>query len=511
MRYSTALLPLVATAAAFVVPDEATAEQLVLDTEQQAAKPVSSWWDRVHSLNDFLSSAESTFETALDALEKQASKLSSSLPKVEFDIGSDITDFLPPSEYSVLGHGHGHGHVTNLTVYQTIKASNYTKKFAALVDDHPDLVKQLNSTSTNVTVFIPIDSAFEKIPHHDKDHKPPKEFLEKLVKYHVVPDFYPAGRVLAHHTIPTALEEEALGGRPQRLRVSVGLFGVKLNFFSKIAYANLYTKNGVVHGVDNILVPPPPAKTLISLFPTKFSTLELAAEKTGLKHHDDDDDDDDDDKHHHHHLTGLTFFAPTNTAFQRLGPAANAFLFNTEKGLHYLRALLAYHIVANETLYSDAYYGPKAAGFAPSLDLAYRHPSPTSTSDTLDPKIGEEEKEEVGAKGAKHYHLDLPSLLGDAHLAVDITRWYGFITIKVNGRVPVSIQDGLARNGVLQVVDHILIPPHNHKKGGAPTTAAAGAWDGEVDGEISVEELVERLEPYVNMDEGRKGEEVEVG
>ncbi|KAK6956252.1 hypothetical protein Daesc_001526 [Daldinia eschscholtzii] len=503
MRYSTALLPLVATATAFVIPDEVTAEQLVLDTEQQAEKPVSSWWDRVHSLNDFLSSAESTFETALDSLEKQASKLSSSLPKVEFDIGSDITDFLPPSEYSALGHGHGHG--TNLTVYQTIKTSNYTKKFAALVDDHPDLVKQLNSTSANITVFIPIDSAFEKIPHHDKDHKPPKEFLEKLVKYHVVPDFYPAGRVLAHHTIPTALEEEALGGRPQRLRVSVGLFGVKLNFFSKVAYANLYTKNGVVHGVDNILVPPPPAKTLISLFPTKFSTLELAAEKTGLKHHDDDDDE------HHHHLTGLTFFAPTNTAFQRLGPAANAFLFNTEKGLHYLRALLAYHIVANETLYSDAYYGPKAAGFAPSLDLAYHHPSSTSTTPSDNIRDGDgdgEEEDGAGIKGAKHYHLDLPSLLGDAHLAVDITRWYGFITIKVNGRVPVSIQDGLARNGVLQVVDHILIPPHNHKKGGA----AAAAWDGEVEGEISVEELVERLEPYVKMDdEGRKGDEVEAG
>ncbi|KAI0101273.1 FAS1 domain-containing protein [Daldinia grandis] len=489
MRYSTTLLPLAATAAAFVVPDEATAQQLVLETEQQAEKPVSSWWDHTHSLNDFLSSAENTFETALDALEKQASKLSSSLPKVEFGIGSEITEFLAPSDYAVPGHGHWH--VTNLTVYQSIKASNYSKKFAALIDDHPDLVKKLNSTSANITAFIPTDVAFEKIPHHDGDHKPPKEFLEKLIKYHVVPDFYPAGRVLAHHTLPTALEEEALGGRPQRLRVSVGLFGVKLNFFSKIVYANLYTSNGVVHGVDSILVPPPPAKTLISLFPTKFSTLELAAEKTGLKHHSDDDAA-------HHQLTGLTFFAPTNTAFQRLGPRANAFLFNTEKGLHYLRALLTYHLVANETLYSDAYYGPKAAGFAPSLDLAYGVDAGTA-------KGGEEEEKGDGAetKGAKHYHLDLPTLLDDAHLAVDITRWYGFITIKVNGHVAVAIQDGLARNGVLQVVDHVLIPPHNHK----------GAWDGEAEGEISVEELVERLEPFVKKDvgEGAAAEEEEEG
>ncbi|KAI1658778.1 FAS1 domain-containing protein [Daldinia decipiens] len=488
MRYSTALLPLAATAVAFVIPDEATAQQLVLEPQQQAQKPVSSWWDRTNNLDNFLSSAESTFETALDALEKQASKLSklsSSLPKVEFDVGSEITEFLAPSDYAVPGHGHWH--VTNLTVYQSIKASNYSKKFAALVDDYPDLIKKLNSTSTNITAFIPTDHAFEKIPHHDKDHKPPKEFLEKLIKYHIVPDFYPAGRVLAQHTLSTALEEEALGGRPQRLRVSVGLFGVKLNFFSKIVFANLHTSNGVLHGVDSILVPPPPAKTLISLFPTKFSTLELAAEKTGLKHHHGGKDA-------HHELTGLTVFAPTNTAFQRLGPGANAFLFNTDKGLHYLRALLAYHIVANETLYSDAYYGPKAAGFAPSLDLAYNADADADAD--ADAAKGGDGAE---TRGAKHYHLDLPTLLDDAHLAVDITRWFGFINIKVNGHVDVAIQDGLAQNGVLQVVDHVLIPPHKHK----------GAWNGEVEGEINVEELVERLEPFVkkDVDEGEAGEE----
>ena len=102
-----------------------------------------------------------------------------------------------------------------------------------------------------------------------------------------------------------------------------------------------------MHAVDSILVPPPPARKLISLLPSKFSTLLLAADKTGLAKA----------KDHDHKLTGLTIFAPTNAAFQKLGPAANAFLFNSEKGLRYLKALLLYHIVANETLYSDTYYG----------------------------------------------------------------------------------------------------------------------------------------------------------
>lgn len=482
MRYSTTLLPLVAVANAVVIPDEATAKQLVLEAEHKVEKTVSSWWDSLPTGDDVFSSTEDILDDTLDAAERQAGKLSDLLRKIESDANSEISDFFSSSfDPTTSGHGHhghhGPPHKTNLTIYESIKASNYTKKFAALVDDFPDLVEKLNSTTGgNVTAFIPSDRAFEKIPHHGKDHKPPKEFIEKILEYHVLPGLYPAGRVLAHHTLPTALEEEELGGRPQRIRVSKGFFSVKLNFYSKVIFPNLFTANGVLHGVDSILVPPPPVERLISLFPSKFSTLELAAAKTGFKHHHHSDDDDS----HTEKLTGLTVFAPTNLAFKKLGPRANAFLFNTEKGLGFLRALLAYHVVANETLYSDEFYGKKKED-----DLSF-FDEETSDADV-----------DVESIGAKHFHLDLPTLLGDKHIAVDISRFFGFIKIKLNGHVDVAIQDGLAKDGVVQVVDSVLIPPHPHHK---------GFWNDEVDGEISVEELVARLEPFV---EGHN--EVEAG
>ncbi|KAI1392075.1 FAS1 domain-containing protein [Hypoxylon trugodes] len=481
MRYSTAILPFVASAAAIIIPDEATAKQLILENEQKAEKTVSSW------LDDALPAIEDTFESAREALERQTSRLSGLLPKIE--VGTEgIDDILSPSDYNSDADKSGPGRSTNLTVYQSIKASNYTKHFAKIVDDFPDIVEKLNSTSSNITLFVPTEHAFKKLPKHVKEHKPPREFVEKILQYHVVPDLYPVGRVLAHHTLPTAFEEEALGGRPQRLRVSVSLFGIKVNFFSKVSWANLNTKNGVVHGIDSILVPPPPAGRLISLFPTKFSTLELAAQKTGFYRRPHDNTT-------YPSLTGLTVFAPTNTAFKKLGPAVNAFLFNTPKGLHYLEALLAYHVVANETLYSDEYYGKQS--FADFLDSDYIN------EDEIEALGGEVEGEEGKPNG--HFHLDLPTLLDDAHLAVDIARWYGFIKIKVNGRVDVAIQDGLAKDGVLQVVDSVIIPPHKHKK-----DASSSSW---VDGEISVEELVERLDPYIKSEESKKkGEsEVEVG
>ncbi|KAI8632814.1 FAS1 domain-containing protein [Xylariaceae sp. FL1651] len=461
MRYTT-FLPLAAVVAkAIVIPDEAMAQQLVLDVE----KTVSGLWEGLWS----------TAEETLSAIGEGTHKLLDNLSEFDIldsllDTDSDVDDTNDMFDISRPGY---HGK-TNLTMYQAIKASNFTRKFAAIIDDIPDLVDMLNSTKSNVTVFVPIDKAFEKIPEHD--HKPSKEFVQKVMEYHILPGYYPAGRVLGHHTLPTALKSAELGGRPQRLRVSVGLFGLKMNFYSKVVMSNFFAANGVAHGVNSILVPPPPAGRILSLLPSKFSTLLLAVEKTGLAHlghehgrhgkHDDTT---------HKQKTGLTLFAPTNLAFRKLGPAANAFLFNTEKGLGYLRALLKYHVVVNETLYSDAYYGLKGH----SEDLT----SVLQLDDNL---------EQDGVKGGKHnghFHIDLPTALGDKSLSIDIARWYGFINMRINGHIDVAIQDGIAQDGVLQVLNSVLIPPREPKRD--------GAWTEDEHGWISVEELVERLQPYV--------------
>lgn len=194
----------------------------------------------------------------------------------------------------------------------------------------------------------------------------------------------------------------------------------------------------------------------LTLLPQVFSTLLLAYEKTdfvsfihGIK------------------TNGTTVFAPSNRAFAKLGPRVNAFLFNTETGLKYLKAILKYHIVANATLYSDALY-QNAAG----ADLNV------------------EDGEDADADGpGRHTHVDLPTLLGDTSVAVDITRWHAFTRIRVNSYIPVTVQDGVAKNGVIHVVGRVLIPPHKHPK---QETSA------EADGEMDVEELKDRLADYVD-------------
>lgn len=193
--------------------------------------------------------------------------------------------------------------------------------------------------------------------------------------------------------------------------------------------------------------------------PAEFSTLELALLKTGL------------DKElaalpHH----GLTLFAPDNRAWARLPHVINAFLFS-ERGLKYLRMLLQYHVVANQTLYSDEYY--------PYVD-----------------GMGEEGHRK---KKGKHHdtphrephhdmrpvHLDMETLLEGKCLSVDVANFYGFRNIRINGYNDVHVRDGIARDGVLHVPGHIIIPP---KKAGEDDDYMGVAED------ETVEEFIKRFE-----------------
>lgn len=107
---------------------------------------------------------------------------------------------------------------------------------------------------------------------------------------------------------------------------------------------------------------------IIDLLPGEFSTLELGLGKTGLIHALNDTSN---------HVGG-TIFAPSNFAFRKLGPRINAFLFS-RYGQKYLKALLKYHVVANQTLYSDAYYDKSGEAEETSIPKGYFHVSHAKT------------------------------------------------------------------------------------------------------------------------------------
>jgi uncharacterized surface protein with fasciclin (FAS1) repeats len=485
MKFST-VLPFVAVGSAFVLPSEEVLQDISIEKNHRGG---NAWYEEALSTKDDILSGfkkhyDEVTETSKNALNEiteqsknaldtafaKADGFSSKIQHTAFDAESWLESELESFDETLDDPHHGHddphhpphdgphhpphhddphhpphhGGPPNHTVYEMIASSKYTTKFAKLLDDYPDLVKKLNSTKANYTVFAPTDKAFEKIPEHHK--KPSKEFIEALLSYHVVEDLYPARRVLSTHTVPTLLTGDHLAGepKPQRLSFHIGLNGLTVNFYSRIVAINIFGTNGVIHGVDSIILPPPNVATIIDLLPGEFSTLELGLGKTGLF-----------DVINTTDHKGGTFFAPSNFAFQKLGPRINAFLFS-KYGQKYLKALLEYHLVPDNTLYSDAYYS------------------------------ADSKAQEGVPKG--YFHVDLPTMLEHRSLSVDIARYGGFISIKINGFGRVSVQDGIAQDGVIQVVSDVLIPPKQVPGG------PGSLWAGE---ELEVEDLMERLEPFV--------------
>ena len=118
-----------------------------------------------------------------------------------------------------------------------ISQSKFTTNLTAIIDEDKDLVSLLNSTKANYTIFAPTDWAFAKIPKGAP--KPSKEFIKKILSYHISPDFWPIGKLLFTHTAPTTLELDSLGGKPQRILAKFSFRGIKLNYYSRVLARNI--------------------------------------------------------------------------------------------------------------------------------------------------------------------------------------------------------------------------------------------------------------------------------
>lgn len=218
-------LTLATATSAFVLPES-------LDTFKNLKDDIKQ------SLEDIPNRLRKSLDEATDQLSTEISSAIHNKLQDEETFYKDLTDDDgADSEEFASMFGRTGGDFTDHTTYELIAKSNYTKKFFKLVKEHDKFGKLLNSTDQNYTLFVPTDEAFEHIPHDDK-HKPSDEFVEDVLNYHLGIGEYPASRILFTHTVPTTLKEKLLGDKPQRLRTSVGLSGVRVNLYSKVIAVN---------------------------------------------------------------------------------------------------------------------------------------------------------------------------------------------------------------------------------------------------------------------------------
>jgi len=343
----------------------------------------------------------------------------------------------------------------NHTIWELINESSRTSHLAELISDTDHLVNLLNSTVTNHTLFAPTNRALERL----LDERPPNKLLKRIEHYHVIPGLFATDKLRhQHQTLRTALNESALGeNMPQRVIVNMRRNRLVLNRRSRIIAGNIVSpalitpkltltsnqraQNGIIHHINIPLLPPPNTMTILDLLPDRFSTFALGLERTRLAAH-----------FSKHKRAGGTTFAPTNAAFQRLGHRANAFLFSPQ-GEQCLRSLLQFHIVLNRTLYSDALY------------------------------VKGDVREFRGNESSGSVHVKLPTVLRDHALNVDLVRRGPGVEVRVNGFYRVVGLDLLASDGVLHVLDRVLIPPKS---------VGEMKWD-DIEEDIEAEELKERL------------------
>jgi transforming growth factor-beta-induced protein len=215
----------------------------------------------------------------------------------------------------------------------------------------------------HLTVFAPTNAAFAYLKTHDpatyKAATTNAAVLKKVLTYHVV-----GRRILAPAAIAAA-KAHAKVTTLEGEKIALSLVGgkIKLNGDATVVVPNILASNGVIHVINRVLVPPslmqPPAPTQSILQIAEgnpdFSTLVSLVQQAGLVQA----------------LSGagpFTVFAPTNEAFQKLAAAAPATYQAVLASPTLLAKVLTYHVVSGAITGAQAIAAAQQNGTVTSLE-----------------------------------------------------------------------------------------------------------------------------------------------
>ena len=184
-----------------------------------------------------------------------------------------------------------------------------------------------------LTVFAPTDAAFAKLPAGtvEKLLKPEnRDALVSILTYHVAPGQLTAKDVLSMDRVKT------LNG--QRPSISTPHGSAKIDN-ATIEATDIMVANGVIHVIDEVLLPADLNIVETAVEAGSFSTLAAALEAAGLVNA----------------LQGdgpFTVFAPTDRAFAKL-PAGTVESLLRPENKDQLVAILTYHVIPGQIYSSD--------------------------------------------------------------------------------------------------------------------------------------------------------------
>jgi len=278
-----------------------------------------------------------------------------------------------------------------------IAAGNFTTLVTAV--QAAGLVDTLADDSQSFTVFAPTDAAFAMLePSTLEALLANPEVLSDILLQHVV-----TGEVdsVTAFSLNGTSPETASGAQ---ITVNINPDTNTLTFGgANVVTTDIYTTNGIIHVIDMVIVGdvalPAPVETIVDVAVANgsFTTLVAALQATGLDSVLADTD------------TQFTVFAPTDAAFALLGQdTINALLADTDT----LRNILLYHVVSGSTVLQDT-----AVTVAQSDD-------------------------------------NLVTAANQQDLALSLSG----STLFVN-KSAVALADVMAGNGVIHVINQVILPP----------------------------------------------------
>lgn len=126
------------------------------------------------------------------------------------------------------------------------------KTFAELVVA-AELDKELRSSDISLTILVPTDEAFAKLPKGTLDKwKKNKDTLQKALKYHFIPGVNNAAKIGNYRTAPTAAGPELEVKTVQDSDMTIG--------GARLVESDMPAANGMVHLIDRVLEPGKKAK-----------------------------------------------------------------------------------------------------------------------------------------------------------------------------------------------------------------------------------------------------------
>jgi uncharacterized surface protein with fasciclin (FAS1) repeats len=245
------------------------------------------------------------------------------------------------------------------------------------------------------TVFAPTDDAFAKLPAGTVEELLKPENLETLKNTLLY--HVVSGKVMAADvvTLDGKSADTAFAGNAIAISVKEGK--VFLNETTEVIITDIATSNGVIHVIDTVLTPPAKLADIVdtAIADGRFTTLVTAVQAAGLVDT----------------LKGagpFTVFAPTDDAFANL-PAGTVEELLKPENLETLKNTLLYHVVSGKVMAADVV--------------------------TLDGKMAE-------------------TAFAGKSIAISIKDGKVFL----NGTTEVIITDIATSNGVIHVIDTVLMP-----------------------------------------------------